>query len=75
MKRLFWGLLFGIGGYLATAVAGYFLVLRFSPNLHDRAVEAAMTSVFFYGPIGGIVAFVVGVILGRRRLSGPRPES
>ena len=66
MKRLVIGLLCGIAGYIIVAVASYFLVLQFSPNTHDRDVEAAMTSVFFYGPAGAVVAFVVGMVVGRR---------
>jgi len=74
MRRLVFGLLFGIGGYLVSAVASYFLVLHFSSNVHDRNVEAAMTSVFFYGPAGGIFAFVVGIIRGGRLPPAPGPE-
>jgi hypothetical protein len=62
MKRLGIGLLYGIGGYVLSAVAGYFLVLQLSSNSHDRDLEAAMTSAFVFGPIAGIVAFIVGVV-------------
>jgi len=66
MKRFGIGILFGIGGYIIMAVAGYFLVEMFSGNTHDRDVEAAMTSVFFWGPIGGIAAFIAGMVWGKR---------
>jgi hypothetical protein len=66
MKRLGIALLYATGGYLFAAFAAYFLVDSFSPNVHDRSVEAAMTSVFFLGPIGAVVAFIVGFIRAGR---------
>ena len=62
MKLFGIALLFAMVGYLIAAVASYFLVGMFSSNMHDRSVEAAMTSVFFFGPIGALVAFVAGFI-------------
>ena len=61
-RRDSWGSRLGI----IMAVAGYFLVEMFSGNTHDRDVEAAMTSVFFWGPIGGIAAFIAGMVWGKR---------
>lgn len=49
---------------IVSAVVGYCLVLQQSSNAHDRDLEAAMTSVFVFGPIAGIIAFVVGVVRG-----------
>jgi hypothetical protein len=66
MKRFGIGLVFAIVGYLTAAVASYFLVGQFSSNMHDRSVEAAMTSVFFFGPLGAVIAFVVGFIRAGR---------
>ena len=66
LRRLGFGLLFGILGFIVAAVASYLLVMEFSSNVHDRSVEASMTSVFFYGPIGGVLAFVGGAIFGGR---------
>jgi predicted PurR-regulated permease PerM len=66
MKRLGIALLCATGGYLIAAFATYFLVDWLSPNVHDRSVEAAMTSVFFFGPIGAVVAFIVGLIRAGR---------
>lgn len=71
MKRIGIGLLCGIGGYFIVAAASYFLVLQFSHNRHDRDVEAAMTSVFFYGPVGAVVAFALGIALARRSTAKP----
>jgi hypothetical protein len=71
LKRFGIGLLYGAIGYVAVAVAGYFLILQFSPNRHDRELEAAMTSVFVLGPIGAVLAFVVGVLRGRRPTTPP----
>jgi hypothetical protein len=66
LKRFGLGLLCGLGGYLVVAVISYFAVLQFSPNRHDRELEAAMTSVFFFGPIGAALSFILGIILGGR---------
>jgi predicted membrane metal-binding protein len=66
MKRFGIAVLFAIVGYLVAAVASYFLVGLLSSNVHDRSVEAAMTSAFVFGPIGAVVAFVAGLIRGGR---------
>jgi hypothetical protein len=67
LRRIGFGLFFAIIGFLAAAIASYFLILEFSSNTHDRSVEAAMTSVFFFGPVGGLAGLVSGVIFGGRR--------
>ena len=69
LRRLGFGLLFAVAGFIVAAIASYFLILGFSSNMHDRSVEAAMTSAFFFGPVGSVIAFVGGVIFGGRRLS------
>jgi hypothetical protein len=71
MRRFGFGLLFGVAGYLIVAVAGYFLISQFSANMHDRSVEAAMTSIFVFGPIGAVLGFILGVIRGARRPGVP----
>ncbi len=67
MKRLGIALLCAVAGYIAAAFVGYFLISWFSSNMHDRSVEAAMTSAFVLGPLGAVVAFVVGFIRGGHR--------
>ena len=67
LKRIGFGLLFAIAGFILAAIASYFLILEFSSNVHDRSVEAAMTSAFFFGPVGSVLGFVGGVIFGGRR--------
>jgi len=67
LRRIGFGLLFAIIGFLVAAIASYFLILEFSSNTHDRSLEAAMTSVFFFGPVGGLAGLVSGIIFG-----GPR---
>jgi flagellar motor component MotA len=68
VRRLGLALAGALVGYLAGAVAGYFLVLALSSNVHDRSVEAAMTSAFVVGPacalVAGALAFAAG---GRAR--------
>lgn len=56
------GLLWASGGYTVAALVGYLLINSLSSNTHDRALEAAMTSAFVVGPLGGIIAFVVGFL-------------
>jgi uncharacterized membrane protein YeaQ/YmgE (transglycosylase-associated protein family) len=75
MKRLGTGLLCAIGGYFVGAFAGYFLIEWFSSNVHDRSLEAAMSSIFVWGPVGAVVAFVVGFIRGGRRSRGAEAKS
>jgi uncharacterized membrane protein len=72
MKRLGVAVLFALVAYLAAAVAGYFLVGLFSANVHDRSVEAAMTSAFVFGPLGAVVGFVVGFIRAGRNADPTR---
>lgn len=66
MKRFGIGLICGIAGYAIAAFAGYFLVGILSSNTHDRSVEAAMTSVFVFGPLGAVLGFVLGFFLAGR---------
>jgi hypothetical protein len=75
MRRFGVGLLCAIAGYLIAAVAGYFLITQFSSNMHDRSVEASMTGIFFFGPLGAVIAFIVGFIRARRPSSAPAPPS
>ncbi len=67
MKRVSIALLFAIGGYVIVAFVSYFLVGWLSSNTHDRSVEAAMTSAFVFGPVGAVVAFIAGLLIGRSR--------
>lgn len=62
MRRLGIGLLYVVIGYIAVAVASHFLTGLLSPNVDDRAVEAAMTSAFVWGPLGAVTAFIVGFV-------------
>jgi hypothetical protein len=66
MRRFGIGVLFAIGGYAVAAFAGYFLMMQFSPNMHDRSVEAGMTSAFVFGPTGVVIGFVIGVVWSGR---------
>ncbi len=75
MKRLAIGLLSALGGYVVAALVGFFLIDWLSSNTHDRSVEAAMTSAFVLGPLGAVVAFVAGVLLGGRASAGGSPKA
>ena len=73
MKRVGTALLYAIVAYVVAALAGYLLVQQLSSNVHDRAVEAAMTGAFVVGPLGAVVGFVVGLVRGGR--SAPPPQA
>jgi hypothetical protein len=78
LRRLGFGLLFALAGLVLTAIASYFLIMALSSNVHDRSVEAAMTSAFFFGPIGAVVGFIAGAIFAGRRVvaqKGDQPGS
>jgi cytochrome bd-type quinol oxidase subunit 2 len=66
VRRLGLALAGALAGYLAGAFASYFLVLASSSNVHDRSVEAAMTSAFVVGPLGALVAGVAAFAAGGR---------
>jgi hypothetical protein len=51
-------LLIGLVGYVAGAVLGWAGVMLFSTNPRDKELEAAMTSVFFYGPALSILSMI-----------------
>jgi cation transporter-like permease len=70
MRRFGFGLLVAIVGYVLGAVAGYWLTDLLSSNVHDRSVEAAMTSAFVWGPLGALAGFALGFVRAARRSSG-----
>jgi hypothetical protein len=74
MRRLVIGLLCAVAGYLLGAFVGYWAITWLSTNAHDRSVEAAMTGAFVCGPLGAVVAFFAGFVLGRRRPASPAGE-
>lgn len=61
IRRIGVGLLWGVAGYVAGAVAGGLLVAAFSANRFDRSMEASMTGAFVTGPLLAVAAFVGGV--------------
>ncbi len=67
MRIIGMSLLAAIGGYAAGLFGGMALVDRFSSNTHDRAVEAAMTSAFCYGPLVALLAAVLTFVYLSRR--------
>ena len=62
MRRFGFGLLWAVPAYLIGAFGGGYLVWVLSSNTHDRSVEAAMTGAFLWGPLAGIVGFIVGAM-------------
>ena len=69
MPRFGLALLYAVGGYVLAAGIGYFVIQQFSSNVHDRDLEAAMTSAFVAGPSGALVAFVIGFVRNGRGAS------
>lgn len=66
MKTFLIALAFSIAGYLIFAVSSYYLVGLLSNNRQDKSVEASMTSIFVWGPIGLIIGFVIGFIWAKK---------
>jgi hypothetical protein len=66
MPRFVLVLLYAALGFVVVAAVSYFLISAFSSNQHDRSVEAAMTSIFFLGPVGAIVAGVIAFVRSSR---------
>ena len=60
LRRIGFGLAWGVVGYIAGAVGGGLLVNMLSSNTFDRETEAAMTGAFVTGPLLGIVAGAIG---------------
>lgn len=59
MPRMLAILLFALVGFVLGAIIGYFLISVFSSNSHDVAVEAAMTGIFVFGPLGALIGAVL----------------
>ena len=70
-KCIGFGFLFAVVAFFLAAFASYFLIMEFSSNVHDRSLEAAMSSMFFFGPLGALLGFVGGVIWRARRRKNP----
>lgn len=65
MKNFGIAFLAGLIGYVVLAALSYYLIGKFSSNSHDRGVEASMTCIFVYGPIGFVLAFIIGYLWAR----------
>lgn len=70
LRRVGFGILWGLVGYLCGAFGGGWLVAQMSSNTFDRDVEAAMTGAFVTGPLVGIAAFAIGAWRARRAPRG-----
>jgi hypothetical protein len=62
MKVFGWATLAAIGGYVIGIFDGILLLGAFSPNIHDRSVEAAMTGTFVAGPLMAVVVLVMVLV-------------
>lgn len=67
MKTFGWMLLAAIGGYVMGLIGGIMAIETFSPNTHDKSLEAAMTGAFVVGPVMAIIAVTVVLITHYRR--------
>ena len=70
IRRWVIALLGAVGGYFVAALLGYALTDLLSSNTHDRAVEAAMTAAFVWGPLGSISGFIVCFFASGRGRAG-----
>lgn len=59
MKTIGLALLVGLVGYILGVILGMVAVNMFSANQHDKAIEAAMTSFFLFGPAMAILSAIV----------------
>lgn len=67
MRRVLAVLGGGVAGYAGGAALGALLVQLFSSNVHDKAVEMAMTAAFVTGPAGAAAGAVAAWMWTRRR--------
>ena len=73
LKHIGVGLIWAVVGYLIGAFGGGYLLSKFSTNMHDRGMEAAMTGAFFFGPVAGVLGFVAGLMRSlKERDADPR---
>lgn len=63
MKTFGLAVLITIAGYVAGVVLGMVGVHLLSGNRHDKSLEAAMTSFFFYGPVVAVLALIVFLVI------------
>jgi F0F1-type ATP synthase membrane subunit c/vacuolar-type H+-ATPase subunit K len=56
-------LLVGAGGYVAGVLLGVLLVQLSSTRKSEKSMEAAMTGFFYVGPVVGLIAFVVALVM------------
>jgi hypothetical protein len=68
VHRFFRIILSTILGFAIGVAVGWFAVLAFSSNAHDRNLEAAMTAIFVTGPLGAVAGLVTGLM---RKPSSP----
>jgi hypothetical protein len=61
LARIGRGLLWAVAAYFAGGFIGYWLIMWFSSNTHDRSMEAGMTGAFVLGPLSALVGFIAGV--------------
>lgn len=63
MKTFGLAVLITIAGYVAGVVLGMVGVHLLSDNRHDKSLEAAMTSFFFYGPVAAVLALILFLVI------------
>ncbi|HEX4892462.1 MAG TPA: hypothetical protein VFV47_04185 [Hyphomicrobiaceae bacterium] len=58
LLKVFLGLIIG---YVIGALLGAAGTQAFSTNTHDKSLEVAMTSIFFFGPAGAVLGAFAGM--------------
>jgi hypothetical protein len=66
MQRFGLAFVYAVGSHIVAAGIGYVLIQQFSANVHNRDLDAAMPSAFVAGPVGAVVAFVIGCVRNGR---------
>jgi hypothetical protein len=68
MARALWVALSALIGFAVAVPICYGLISKFSSS-HDSSVEAAMTSIFVFGPLGAIIGGVIAFVRTMHKLS------
>ena len=62
----------GFVGYMAGLFGGMLAIETFSPNTHDKSLEAAMTGAFVIGPLMAVLAVIMVLVSRSTRAGRPR---
>jgi hypothetical protein len=61
MQRIAIAFMVGLTCYIEGGLIGYALVMRLSSNVHDLAMETALSGAFFIGPLAALIVALFAV--------------